>query len=497
MMTQTQSRADAFASNFWILAGIITLIRVFGLMLSQANLGPDEVQYWYWSRDLSFGYFSKPPLIAWSISVSTFIFGNAEWAVRLPAPLFHWGAASFLFMTARRLYGDRVAFWVGFSWLLLPGAALSSFLIATDAPLMFFWSASLFLFFRLLEPEQKQRLLDAVLLGVTIGLAFLSKYAGLYLFASIAAAMVVQPSVRKALLGWPIILVMVVALSIMTPNILWNIDNDFQTVGHTVENANWGASLLHPGKFATFLGSQVGIFGLLLPIALWGAWRARKNANIKFGAHELTLAAFTLVPLLIVSAQAFISRAHANWAASAYPAATLLVVWLAMQLRWETVLRGTALVHAGIAAMLLIALTNFGLIDWVGASRAIDDIRGWEKQTKEIIDAAEGYDVVMIDDRGLIGETLYYQRRANEFEIVAWDPNARINNHYEAFIPFDPNRHDRVIFVTTRDDDAHVNYRFRSIQLLGAIDADLNGATRTFHYYDIADYFGPGARIEN
>ena len=33
----------------------------------RAELYPDEAQYWLWSRTLDFGYFSKPPMVAWTI----------------------------------------------------------------------------------------------------------------------------------------------------------------------------------------------------------------------------------------------------------------------------------------------------------------------------------------------------------------------------------------------------------------------------------------------
>ena len=67
----------------------VTLIRIYSLIISPIELTVDEAQYWHWSRNLDFGYFTKPPLIAWAIALSTSILGNAEWAVRLCSPIFH------------------------------------------------------------------------------------------------------------------------------------------------------------------------------------------------------------------------------------------------------------------------------------------------------------------------------------------------------------------------------------------------------------------------
>ena len=67
----------------------IAFTRVLALRRSPLDLLPDEAQYWSWSRHLAFGYFSKPPVVAWLISATTALAGNDEWGVRLAAPLVH------------------------------------------------------------------------------------------------------------------------------------------------------------------------------------------------------------------------------------------------------------------------------------------------------------------------------------------------------------------------------------------------------------------------
>jgi 4-amino-4-deoxy-L-arabinose transferase-like glycosyltransferase len=65
---------------------VLTVLRV-ALFVTPFELYPDEAQYWLWSRDLAFGYFSKPPMIAWLIWATTGVGGDAEPWVR------HGGAA--------------------------------------------------------------------------------------------------------------------------------------------------------------------------------------------------------------------------------------------------------------------------------------------------------------------------------------------------------------------------------------------------------------------
>src|ERR1700748_1112024 len=84
--TTSRSRVIAgFGLAFAILL-VLTAARLVGLKYSVVDLFFDEAQYWAWSRELAFGYFSKPPLLAWAIALTDPICGSGEPCVRLGAP---------------------------------------------------------------------------------------------------------------------------------------------------------------------------------------------------------------------------------------------------------------------------------------------------------------------------------------------------------------------------------------------------------------------------
>src|SRR5919106_6296461 len=87
-----------------IIAGL-TLIRLIGLRYSVTDLYFDESQYWVWSREFAFGYFSKPPLLAWTIAIAESICGGGEACIRSPSPVLHAGTALLVFFIARELHG--------------------------------------------------------------------------------------------------------------------------------------------------------------------------------------------------------------------------------------------------------------------------------------------------------------------------------------------------------------------------------------------------------
>jgi hypothetical protein len=82
---------------------------------------------------------------------TTAVFGDADWAVRLGAPLLHLISAIFLGLTANRLFGPRAGFWAAILWAMMPAVWLSSVIIATDAVMMAGWTIALYALVRLRE----------------------------------------------------------------------------------------------------------------------------------------------------------------------------------------------------------------------------------------------------------------------------------------------------------------------------------------------------------
>ncbi len=474
--------------RFAIFALALTAIRIVSLILGDPNLGPDEAQYWFWSQTPAFGYYSKPPLIAWAIAATTAIFGDAEWAVRLSAPLFQLGAGAFIFLTARRLADDRAAFWAGVSWLTLPGVFLSSALITTDGPLIFFWSAALYFFIRLTDASEPRRLTMAIFLGGAIGFGLLSKYAMLYFLPGAALALILSPARRGALRLGDAGAAVAMALVLLAPNIFWNAENDFQTIAHTAANANWTQSLGHPENLLKFIGDQFAIAGpimlALIAAAGFSVWRRKDDS----GATLRLLIAFSLPALLIVSAQAFISRAHGNWAAVAYPSAIIAAAIFASRTpKGALALKASLGLHLVVGAGFLAAFSNMALADAVGGSGALKRLRGWDMHGPEIVGAAAGYDAIVSDDREVMSGLVYYARGGPP--IAAWDSNARIDSHYEAFFAFDTQRHRRLLYVTTSPDAAPLRNAFASVRAVGTSVAPMTATRqRTLYLFELSGY---------
>src|SRR5882757_9889260 len=217
-------RAAPRAYGVWALVAVIaiTVVRLVLLAVQSADLYPDEAQYWFWSLHPALGYYSKPPLVAWVIALTTRAFGDSEFGIRLAAPLLHAIAAAFVYGIAARLYNRRTGFWSALAYITLPGVSLSAFLISTDAVLLPCWAAALYAFIRAREPGGERWW---IAVGITAGLGLLAKYAMAYwLLSAFGYVLLVREERRHLprLLGASLI-----ALLLYLPNLWWNWHHDF------------------------------------------------------------------------------------------------------------------------------------------------------------------------------------------------------------------------------------------------------------------------------
>jgi hypothetical protein len=127
----------------------VTAWRLLALIWTGHDLQPDEAQYWLWAQEPAFGYFSKPPMVAWLIGATTAACGDGEACVRLGSPLLHGMAALAIWRLGQEIGGPRLGLWSGTLYLTLPGIGFSSLLVSTDVPLLLCWCVALLALWRL------------------------------------------------------------------------------------------------------------------------------------------------------------------------------------------------------------------------------------------------------------------------------------------------------------------------------------------------------------
>ncbi len=439
--------AGWFGPAFAVVAALV-VFRLALLPFATAEIFVDEAQYWFWGQELAFGYYSKPPMIGWLLRAVTELSGSdsAFW-LRVSAPVLHGVTALLLAGLAAEMFGRRVAVLVAASYVTLPLVAVGSFLISTDTVMFPFLAAALWAWVRVVREQSRGA---AVLAGACVGLAVMSKYAGIYyvLCAALAAAFVPSARVRWSDAG----LALVALLVVISPNVIWNIQNGLSTLEHTMDNADWvrdpGARAgLNWASLGEFAGSQAIVFGpVLLAGLLWAAVRGRMAL----------LLWFSLPILVLVCGQALLAQAYANWAAAAYLAGTLVAVVTVRG--WGRIAMGASLALGTVFAVVLPLATVTA--DWLRIGNGplvMERYLGRVEMSAQIAArAAEaGVSTVVADDRDVLAD-LFYRIRGRDvegkligLEAYARPERGRAPNHYVQSHSF-PGAEGEVLYVTRR-----------------------------------------------
>lgn len=235
--------------------GALLALRLAAIHAATIDLVPDEAQYWSWSQELAFGYFSKPPMIAWIIRAAAAVCGDGEACIRSLSPVIYTLASAVAFLAGRALFDERVGFWSAIVFDTLPGLSYSSLLITTDVPLILFWTAALYFWVMLVK---RQTIGFAVLFGIAVGLGLLTKQAMLYAVLCVACHALISREAREALKGGRGLIAALAALALLAPNIVWNAEHGFPTVRHTEANIGWQYPYVHPLQLLDYVLVQFG-----------------------------------------------------------------------------------------------------------------------------------------------------------------------------------------------------------------------------------------------
>ena len=413
----------------------ILAIRIAGLALSNAELFYDEAQYWAWAQEPAFGYYTKPPLIAWLIGATTALCGDSPFCVRLPSPLMHFAISFVIYALAAKLHSRKIAFWAALTYAAMPGTSISATLMSTDVPLLLFWSLALL---ALVYHVERPSLALGFALGAAIGLGLNAKYAMGFLIPCYAAYAIVSAKARASLRHSGTWAGLIVALLLIAPNLLWNASHQFATFEHTRENADWGGRFPNILGLLAFVGTQAAIIGPV-PFAAFVLASIRRPAGVEEEPRRFHLA--TSLPVFAaICGQALISKANGNWAATGFPAAVVLATAIMLALEWRRGMIITMAISAGALIGVTFAGSFAGTITSGPIGGELGKMVGWGDFAAKVrnLAAVNGVKTVVFWGRGLTA-SMIYELRGSDLEIRAYaaDPNAP-TDHFEMTRPWSP-----------------------------------------------------------
>lgn len=471
-----------------IVAGV-TVLRLVGLRFSVVDLFYDEAQYWAWSRDLALGYYTKPPLLAWIISAATHVCGDAEWCVRSPSPLFHAATSLTVYAIGRRLYDERAGFWAALLTVLGTGIVFSSRIISTDVPLLLFWALALWFYIDFLEEPSRRA---AALLGVSIGLGLLAKYAMIYFVPGMALAALMSRRARLAFTRPRMWLALLAAALVVGPNIAWNAVNSFATFEHTgdlVLGEPVNPSLM---RALEFLAAQFAVFGPIVFAVMIIAMLRLRSAEIV--EPDRIMIAFFIPALAIVTGFAIDAKANGNWAAVSFVSG--VVVAAALLSRRDAKVWMRVSIAIGIIAQVAL-IGGDAIANRLALPHIANPYRrtiGWREYADAVGAVARraGARTIVSDLRAEFYALAYYWR--DRPEKVLWWRTAGMPNFSlkQALTHASP---EPILYVTACASLDQVRKSYAETEPLGAFAAPISrlpqDGERTFHAFLLRGVRGP------
>ncbi len=404
-------------SNYWMTAiVVIFLLRI--LFMGLMGLMPQDAYYEFYGQHLAWSYFDHPPAIAYLLRVFTEVFGERVFAVKMADSVIT--LLAFIafyklcgcFLSVRR---SLLACILLFSTLMISTLSLVS---TPDVPLILFWTLSLYCLYQAVFQEKKWAWLWS---GIMMGLAFDSKYTGVFLPAGLILFLLLSAPHRKLFgSGW-FWLGVLMFLVVVTPIIWWNWQHDFasflfQTSGR-VGTAR-GVSLKVSG-FLGLLGHQSAILmPVLFAALLWLVFISFKKYIVRkdpVSPQSLFLYAFFVPVFLLFIFISFVYWVKLNWMMPAYISGIILAArylnrkWLYYQLGFSL------LVHMAIAIEIIFYPLPVQSDDtWFGWDQLSTQVDGLENRYPEtFIFSADEYKTSavlnfysdsMVYGRNIIGE---------------------------------------------------------------------------------------------
>lgn len=310
----------------WLIAGAF-FFRVLYSLFFPVNLAGDEAYYWDWGRRPDYGYYSKPPFIAWLYAMVDWIGSGSLFGIRMAAIVLGTLSVWVVYSLSSEMFDRKTGFTAVLLSLAAPAISVLSFFLTIDAPLVFFWSLSLWMLWRFVA--DKQRAASLFILFLTLGFGHLTKQM-MMIFPILAIVFLALGSDTRPLLKragfWLATLGSYLAL---LPPLIWNSKNEWITFTHTkhhFQNAPSDKNFLleRVEKFLEFLATQLGVLSpftaiIVFALALTGLAALRKSPRtVRF------LVSFCGIPLAGMLILAMRQKLEPNWPAVFYISGIIL-----------------------------------------------------------------------------------------------------------------------------------------------------------------------------
>ena len=341
---------------------VLRLIITFTLELSNV-----EAYYWVFAQHLQWNYFDHPPMVAWLIRLTTAnLLLHNEVFVRLGAVISSAICIWLIFKIGTVINNQRTG-WLAallYTSSIYCSISVGAFIIP-DSPQMVFWLASILILIKISNSTTYNSKLTLLWcqFGVMSGLCIMSKVHGIFLWLGVVLYALV---INRAWLKFKgFYLSAVISLIIVSPIIIWNLQNNFISYQFHISRVTFVGTGI---QISVFIKELLGVIVLTNPVNFFFIvssliWVFKGKCPIDKNNIQILL--FCSLPLIVVLL--FISlfrETFPHWPGPAYSCLLILpALKLASVDKAETHNIPTG-IKVGLAFMLIITISDIFITNY-------------------------------------------------------------------------------------------------------------------------------------
>jgi len=270
------------------------------------GLGVDEAYGLGVAHELHLSYFDHPPLHYWIANILMPLTGDGRLA-RLPFILLFAGTGWLLYLLTRRLFGAVAGALAVLALNLSAFFTLAGGWVLPDGPLLFALLAATLALARHLFPAEGEATPSPwatwLQIGFWLGIAGLSKYHAALYALGLLAFFATMPRWRSLLLHPAPWAGALLALVMVSPVIIWNMQHDWASIAFQAGRGSPGGGIKVGNMLANIGGQFIWMFPWIFVPMVIAAWyalregRANERSWLCLSLALPTVLIFTLTPL--------------------------------------------------------------------------------------------------------------------------------------------------------------------------------------------------------
>lgn len=432
MSVETNQKSTIIALSIIV---ALAILRTIYLHYTFVDLSPDEAQYWLWSKYPDWSYYSKGPLVAWLLTISTYIFGDTIFGIKFFAIVGMSVLSWVSFLLAKNWRGNKAGFYALALINATPLLGIGGLLMVPDMPVAVLWVTALFVLSS--ESQFFSGWKRFILIGLLIGLAGLAKYTAGLFYPLVGIYFLVNKQ-RRIWLRKPHIYVSgIISLVCLSPIFIWNMMNDYAGFKHVFGQMGGEANSYWLDTFLNFISGQAAVSGgfifvFLVTYFIVGWFTSGSENGRLFWYFSAPLFAFFCI-------KAFGAKVQPNWPVLAIFVGFIgLSGWLTLRSKIVQGLFMCSIIISGAITLIGhdIHIIRYMGIDLPAKKNPLKPALGWHGLGEQITEKLQGMpkDTVILTTRYQTASALsFYVKNSagNRPEFLYVNPGYRRQNQFD------------------------------------------------------------------